>query len=53
VRPGLGPTALVAAGDELLPARAARARLARLPRRWAEGLSHVRFLKAGANGRGG
>ncbi|MCA1621004.1 MAG: hypothetical protein LC795_17195 [Acidobacteria bacterium] len=53
VRPGLGPTALVAAGDELLPAREARARLARLPRRWAKGLSHVRFLKAGANNRGG
>ncbi|MBV8857942.1 MAG: hypothetical protein JOZ02_13490 [Acidobacteria bacterium] len=48
VRPGLGPTTLLAAGDELLPAARARERLARLPRRWAAGLSHVKFLKARA-----
>ncbi|HJQ33418.1 MAG TPA: hypothetical protein VJ866_14625 [Pyrinomonadaceae bacterium] len=45
LRPGLGPTAVLAAGDELLSPRAARARLARLPNRWAGALGHVSFLK--------
>ncbi len=53
VRPGLGPTAVVAAGDELLTPRAARARLARLSGRWAGELSHVSFLKVSPNARGG
>ncbi len=48
LRPGLGPTAVVAVGDELLTAKRAGARLAHLQNDCAEGLSHVKFLKVRA-----